>query len=547
VYFEIYENIGNILTFELFNQAMTELTKTILEITDLQAMQPDFSVIKILDKESCENIQTIVFGKHEHALKLLTTNNFPEQLNKVVLMLKDKWYPTELFYTSVQGFEYALGRYDQLLQQEQRLNEEKRAEKQAVGKGAIAVMQKLYEKRDTLDPGEYIMQTISLAFQAGASDFHFQSEERGVMVRMRIDGVLQEVLQFAHEDFRKYLQKIKFISGAKMNIDYMPEDGRFDFEVETSEGKKKKIDARVNFMPGIEEESTVIRFLDGTTGIKTFEELGFKGKPYDILKKQLERNTGIIVISGPTGSGKTTTLYAILHTLNDGTEKIITLEDPVEYEMPGIQQSQINYAKGYTYEIGLKSILRHDPDIILVWETRTLETADTSITASLTGHLVFTTLHTNSAIEAIDRLINIGVKPYMLAPALNLVVGQRLVRKVCPHCVSSIEPDYAQEAEIAETVKMITDIDPNIVIPSHKKIPKIVGCDKCNGTGYIGRIVLVEVFEVTDEVKKMIVEGRSSLDIYGKARENGFFTMKEDGIMKMLEGLTTLDEIRRVL
>ena len=206
-------------------------------------------------------------------------------------------------------------------------------------------MQKLYEKRDTMDPGEYIMQTISLAFQAGASDLHFQSEERGAMVRMRIDGVLQEVLQFSHEDFRKYLQKIKFISGAKMNIDYIPEDGRFDFEVETPDGKKKKIDARVNFMPGVEEESTVIRFLDGTTGIKTFEELGFKGKPYDILKKQLEKNTGIIVISGPTGSGKTTTLYAILHTLNDGTEKIITLEDPVEYEMPGIQQSQINYAK----------------------------------------------------------------------------------------------------------------------------------------------------------------------------------------------------------
>ncbi len=526
---------------------MTELTKTILEIADLQAMQPDFSVIKILDKESCENIQTLVFGKQEHTLKLLTTNNFPEQLNKVVLMLKEKGYATEIYYTSVQGFEYALGRYEQILQQEQRLNEEKRAEKQAIGKWAIAVMQKLYEKRDTMDPGEYIMQTISLAFQAGASDLHFQSEEKGAMVRIRIDGVLQEVLEFSHDDFRKYLQKIKFISGAKMNIDYIPEDGRFDFEVEMPEWGKKRIDARVNFMPGMEEESTVIRFLDGTTGVKTFEQLGFKGKPYDILKKQLEKNTGIIVISGPTGSGKTTTLYAILHTLNDGTEKIITLEDPVEYEMPGIQQSQINYAKWYTYEIGLKSILRHDPDIILVGETRTLETADTSITASLTGHLVFTTLHTNSAIEAIDRLVNIGVKPYMLAPALNLVVGQRLVRKVCPHCVSSREPDYAQAAEIQEVVKKINDIDPNLKLEIPKKIPKIVWCDKCNGTGYIGRIVLVEVFEVNEDVKKMIVEWRSSLDIYGRARENGYFTMKEDGIMKMIEGLTTLDEIRRVL
>ena len=332
-----------------------------------------------------------------------------------------------------------------------------------------------------------------------------------------------------------------------MNIDYIPEDGRFDFEVEIQPGTKKKIDARVSFMPGVIEESTVIRFLDPTAGVKTFEELGFKGKPYDILQKHLKKNTGIIILSWPTGSGKTTTLYSILHALNDGTEKIITLEDPIEYEMPGVQQSQINYSKGYTYELGLKSILRHDPDIILVGETRTLETAETSLTASLTGHLVFTTLHTNTAIEAIDRLVNMWVKPYMLAPALNLVVGQRLVRKVCPHCVTTKTPDYAEAAEIAETVKKINDIVPTLKLDGNKPIPKIVGCDQCNGTGYIWRLVIVEVFEVSDDIKKMIVEGRSSLDIYGKARENGYFTMKEDGIMKMLEGLTTLDEIRRVL
>jgi type II secretory ATPase GspE/PulE/Tfp pilus assembly ATPase PilB-like protein len=228
------------------------------------------------------------------------------------------------------------------------------------------VIQKLFEKRDTMDPGEFILQIVSLSFQAGASDLHFQSQDRGVLVRIRIDGVLQEILAFTHEDFRKYLQKIKFISGAKMNVDYVPEDGRFDFEVDLPDGKKKKIDARVSFIPGIEEESTVIRFLDSETGIRTFEELGFVGKHYDVLKKYLEKNTGIIIFSGPTNSGKTTTLYSILQHLNNGKEKIITLEDPIEYEIPGIQQSQINYNKGYTYEIGLKSILRHDPDIILV-------------------------------------------------------------------------------------------------------------------------------------------------------------------------------------
>jgi type II secretory ATPase GspE/PulE/Tfp pilus assembly ATPase PilB-like protein len=303
----------------------------------------------------------------------------------------------------------------------------------------------------------------------------------------------------------------------------------------------------VSFMPGITEESTVIRFLDSTQGIKTFEELGFAGKSFDLLKKHLEKNTGIIILSWPTGSWKTTTLYSILHYLNNGKEKIITLEDPIEYEIPGIQQSQINYTKGYTYELGLKSILRHDPDIILVWETRTLETADISITAALTWHLVFTTLHTNSAIEAIDRLVNMWVKPYMLAPSLNLVVGQRLVRKVCPHCSVKKDPDYAESAEIAESVRKINDIDPTVKLDLHRQIPKVVWCDKCNGTWYIGRLVLLEVFEVAEDIKKMIVEGRTAIDMYGKARESGYLTMKEDGIIKMLDGLTTLDEIRRVL
>ncbi len=526
---------------------MTELIKTILEIQDLQAMQPDFSVVRLLEKEKCEAMQTIIFAKEKNTLKILTTNNFPEQVQKLLKMLEEKWYRYELFYTSVEGFGYALGRYDQLINQETRLQEEKRAEKLAVGKWAIAVMQKLFEKRDTMDLGEFITQLISLSFQSGASDLHFQSEDKWVLVRIRIDGVLQEILEFTHGDFRKYLQKIKFISWAKMNVDYIPEDGRFDFEVDLPDGKKKKIDARVSFIPGIEEESTVIRFLDSTTGIKTFEELGIVGKQYEIIKKHLEKNTWIIILSGPTGSWKTTTLYSALHYLNNWKEKIITLEDPIEYEIPGIQQSQINYNKWYTYEVGLKSVLRHDPDIILVGETRTLETADISINAALTWHLVFTTLHTNSAIEAIDRLTNMWVKPYVLAPSLNLIIGQRLVRKVCPYCGTKKEPDYAESAEITEAIRKINDIDPTMKLDFHRQIPKIVGCDKCNGTWYIWRIALMEVFEVSEDIKKMIVEGRSAIDIYGKARENGYLTMKEDGIIKMLDGQTTLDELRRVL
>lgn len=526
---------------------MSDLTKSILELEEIKKIQPDFSQIKIIDKDTCEKIQVIIFDKDKSTLKLLTTNNFPKQLQKLLLMLEEKWYKNEIYYTSIDWFNYAIGWYDQLLLQEQRFQEQERAEKQAVWKWAIAVIQQIFEKRNSIDPWEFIMQIIKLAFQTWASDLHFQSEDSGVLIRIRIDWVLQEILEFTHDDFRKYLQKIKFISWAKMNIDYIPEDGRFNFIANDKDWNEKKIDARVSFIPWIVEESTVIRFLDSTSWIKTFDELWFVGKSYDLLQKHLAKNTWIIIFSWPTWSGKTTTLYSILRYLNNWKEKIITLEDPVEYEIPWIQQSQINYNKWYTYEVWLKSVLRHDPDIILVWETRTLETAEISINAALTWHLVFTTLHTNTAIDSIYRLLNMWVKAYTLAPSLNLIVSQRLVRKVCPHCSTKREADYSESAEISESVKKINDINPVFKLDFHKQIPQIVGCDQCNGTWYIGRMVITELFEVTDEIKQMIVAGWSSIEIYGKARENWYLTMKEDWIMKVLDWLTTLDEIRRVL
>ncbi|HKL43787.1 MAG TPA: GspE/PulE family protein, partial [Candidatus Absconditabacterales bacterium] len=480
-------------------------------------------------------------------LKILTTNNFPEELKKIIEMLENKGLNTNISYTSKEGFDEAMKRYEEY---DKLISKEKDAEtkqSQASGKGAIGMLKEVFEKRSTMEPGDYIMETIRLAFQTGASDLHFQPQEDGVLARVRIDGVLQEILKFTHDDFKKYLQKMKFIAGTKMNIDYIPQDGRFSFEATSRKGEHKKVDARINFMPGIESESTVIRFLDPTKGISNFEKIGFVGKTYDTLKSGLEKNTGITIFTGPTGSGKTTTLYTILNYLNDGKEKIITLEDPVEYELAGIQQSQINYNKGYTYAKGLKAILRHDPDIILVGETRDGETAEISINAALTGHKVFTTLHTNSAIEAIPRLINMGVKPYMLAPSLNLVVAQRLVRGLCPHCSTKRDANYAEKTEIQDNIKKITDANPNIKLEFDGKVPQAVGCDKCNGSGYQSRIAIIETFKITDDIKKLIVEGRTGVDLYSKARENGYLTLREDGIIKMLKGETTLDEIRRVL
>lgn len=524
-----------------------ELSKSILEIDDLQGISPNFEQLKILPAETAQKIETLIFAKDKNTLKILTTNNFPEWLTSLLKSLEDKWYKYEVFYTSPTGFTYAMSRYtdmDTIATQKRKAETD---QKQAAGKWAIAMIQKIFEKRDTMEPGDFIMELIRLAFQTGASDLHFQPQEDGLIVRIRIDGVLQELLEFTHEDFRKYLQKIKFISGTKMNIDYLPQDGRFSFEATDIDGQKRKVDVRVNFMPGMESESTVMRFLDPTKGISTFEKIGFSEKTYEVLKRNLEKNTGITIFTWPTGSWKTTTLYTILNSLNDGKRKIITLEDPIEYEVKGIQQSQINYNKWYTYEIWLKAILRHDPDIILVGETRTKETAEIAINAALTWHLVFTTLHTNSAIESIPRLTSMEIKPYMLAPSLNLIVAQRLVRKVCPHCGSKRDANYGEQAEIKEAIKKMSDLDIKLDVPFDGKIPQAVGCDKCNGSGYQWRIAIIETFEITEDIKKMIVDGKIGVDLYSKARENGFLTLKEDGIIKMLKGETTLDELRRVL
>jgi len=258
------------------------------------------------------------------------------------------------------------------------------------------------------------------------------------------------------------------------------------------------------------------------------------------------RTTGIIIITGPTGSGKTTTLYSILNILNTGTNKIITLEDPVEYEMSGIQQSQIDYTKGYDYETGLKAILRHDPNIILVGETRSQETAEISINASLTGHLVFTTLHTNNAIATIGRLISMDVRPYLLAPALQLILGQRLVRKVCPHCANARKASYAEDAEIKKTLDGLLNLG-DIEFPEYKgEIIQANGCEQCNQTGYLGRIAILELLEINDDIRKLIIDEGTDSEIFAKARLRGFTTMQEDGILKVLQGVTTIEEVNRV-
>ena len=525
-----------------------KLINSILEVEDVQALQVDFSQLKKIPRENAISMQVIIYYKDdENYVYILTTNNHPEEVKKIIKQLDDKWLKNKVYYTSAEWFAEWIKRYDQLEAKEQKAQEEKEIREKAEWDSAITLMKQFFEKKDSLDPWEFIMEMIRLWFQSGASDIHFQPEWKEITLRLRLDWILQDVVNFDSQDFWKYLQKLKFISWVKMNVDYIPQDGRFSFEATNHEWQKKKVDARVNFMPWIVSESTVIRFLDSEKWISTFEEIGFSDKNYDILKKYISKTTWIIIVTWPTWSWKTTTLYSILNYLNSWANKIITLEDPIEYEMPGIQQSQINYSKNYDYETGLKAILRHDPDIILVWETRSKETADIAVNAALTGHLVFTTLHTNSAIASIPRLLSMWVEPYLLAPAIQLVLGQRLVRKICPHCSIKRPANYAEQSEIEQAIKRLKDAEIPNIPDFDGNILEAKGCSQCNETWYIWRLAILEALEITDNMRDLIVDRESEASILTKARENWYITLQEDWIIKVLKWETTLSEIHRVV
>ncbi len=525
-----------------------QLINTILEVDDIKALQVDFSQLQKISREEAEETQVIMYYKDEaDYIYLLTTNNHPDDLNRITKQLDNQWIKNKVFYTSVEWFTEWLKWYDELDAKEQREKEESEKREKAEWDSAITLMKQFFEKKDSLDPGEFILEMVRLWFQAGASDMHFQPEWKDVMLRLRLDWILQDVVSFDAQDFWKYLQKLKFTSWVKMNVDYIPQDGRFSFEATNHEWIKKKVDARVNFMPGMASESTVIRFLDSEKWISTFDEIWFTDKNYEILKKHISKTTWIIIVTWPTWSWKTTTLYSILNYLNTGINKIITLEDPIEYEMPWIQQSQINYSKNYDYETWLKAVLRHDPDIILVWETRSKETADIAINAALTWHLVFTTLHTNSSIASIPRLLSMWVEAYLLAPAIQLVLGQRLVRRVCPNCSGKRPATYAEQTEIEETIKRMNDIWITDLPAFDWTVVTSEWCSQCNETWYQGRLAILEALEITEDIRNIIIDKWNEPAILTKARENGFVTLTEDWIIKVLNWETTMEEIHRVM
>ncbi len=375
------------------------------------------------------------------------------------------------------------------------------------------------------------------AIDLNASDIHFETEKKQIKIRLRIDGTLQDLVNISHQEYKPLISRLKLVSGIKLNISDRPQDGRFSIIKD-----KENIEIRSSTLPTEHGESAVLRILNPKSLI-SLEQLGLRDDLLKIFRKEISKPNGMIIVTGPTGSGKTTTLYAFLKEVQNPTIKIITIEDPIEYHLAGISQTQIEPTKGYNFASGLKAIVRQDPDVILVGEIRDLETAEIALQAALTGHLVFSTIHANDAAGTIARLADLGTNPSSIASAINLIIAQRLIRKVCPKCADFKVLSSDELAKISKELAKISSIK----VSAQTKIPVAKGCEDCGFTGYRGRLGVFEAIIVDDEMERFIIKNPPTSDLRGKAIEKGMITMYQNGLIRVLSGLTTISELERMV
>ncbi len=376
---------------------------------------------------------------------------------------------------------------------------------------------------------------LEYAINSRSSDVHIEPFQEKVRVRYRIDGILYDKLSLPKDVQESLISRIKILAELKIDEHRVPQDGRFSFKLDENE-----VDIRVSILPTVKGEKIVMRLLPKNGGLPTLPELGLSGTSLKVLEMAILRPHGIILVCGPTGSGKTTTLYSILSRLNTARVNIASLEDPVEYEIAGINQVQVNSTIGLTFASGLRSFLRQDPNIILVGEIRDKETAELAMQAALTGHLVFSTLHTSSAAGALPRLIDLGAETFLIASTISAIVGQRIVREICIHCKESFVPPEQLLSEIKQALGNLFPTGKEI------KLYRGKGCKECGNLGYKGRIGIYEVLPITEKVGRLILEKVDGASISKQAVIEGMITMKQDGYLKVLQGLTTVEEVLRV-
>lgn len=394
------------------------------------------------------------------------------------------------------------------------------------------------EITETAPAAKIVQSLIKRAVREKASDIHVEATEEEVIVRFRIDGVLRKVITLPIDILPAVVSRIKIMSGLKIDETRLPQDGRYQTTIDG-----KEVDFRISTFPTVNGEKVVARILDKSTGIISLESLGLGKTAFKVVTENIAKSHGMILVTGPTGSGKTTTLYGVLQKLMNEGVNIVTMEDPVEYRIPTINQGQVHSNIGFTFASGLRSILRQDPDVIMLGEIRDTETANMAVHAALTGHIVLSTLHTNDAAGAIPRFLDMGIEPFLVNSSLNAIIAQRLVRVLCENCKEEVEMDQANLNIVKEELEKLPKDEPQ---PEKIVFYQSKGCNNCSNSGYKGRMGIFEVLNCTDEIKLLIAKKAAATEINNKAIAEGMVTMRQDGILKAIQGVTTLDEVWRV-
>jgi type IV pilus assembly protein PilB len=487
-----------------------------------------------LTKEEVEKSNLGVFSKDGKIWLIVTTDpNNPLQ-SEMIAKLESNGYKTKLYLCSHLSFSKLLKAYEYVFYN----NQIDEGIKLDLKKEDKIDLKNLKDILSTTSTSEIIETILKAALQNNASDIHFEPEKTNYVLRLRLDGVLYTFANLPISLIKKIESRVKVLSSLKLNVDNIPQDGRFSFYYD-----QKEIDVRVSMLPSNYGYSIVMRLL-GTGSVKLMlDDLGFWKHSKDKVDAALSKPQGMILNTGPTGSGKTTTLYTFLNQLNDSQSKIITLEDPIEYKLTGISQTQIDKQGGYTFAAGLKSILRQDPDIVMVGEIRDGETADIAVESALTGHLVLSTLHTNDAAGAITRLMEMGIKGFLLADSLSAIIGQRLVRRLCQDCKRVETLDENQKKIVISALSEISSAS-GVVVPEQLTFWTSDGCEQCNGLGYKGRVGVYEVLTITNGLRELISNRYPSIvEVRTVAVQEGMITMLQDGVLKALDGLTDMKEL----
>src|SRR3989344_1107676 len=516
-----------------------------LPFSDLKSAPIDNDALAIIDENTARSSNMAIIYKSANKLTVAITDPENSATQKTLEALKEKGFTINPIVTSPSVLENILSRYK--FAQPQEVFEvgaiEIKEDELNKIQDEIKTIGDLKNKVTKISATQMLETLIAGALKICASDIHFEPETESTRLRYRFDGVLNDVTVLEKSSYEKLLNRIKVLSKLKLNIHSAPQDGRFTIRQKTAD-----IEVRVSILPSEFGETIVMRLLDPRTIKTKLEDLGMREDLLKIVREQLGRSTGAILTTGPTGSGKTTSLYAFVTYLNFSGTKIITIEDPIEYHIQGISQTQVDTKKGYSFANGLRAVVRQDTDIILVGEIRDQETADIALQAALTGHLVLSTIHTNDSAGTIPRLIDLGIQPQIIAPAINMAMAQRLIRKLCPECKiqDPIKPETLDKLQ-----KTLSPVKDRLKIPKLDSSLKLYaqgkGCKECNELGYKGRVGVYEAFVISRDMERLILKSPAISDVGELAEKEGMVTMLQDAYLKLLDGITSVEEIERVL